>query len=868
MYGDWTSFDACSVECGKGKQRRTRPCTLVNLASGDVLDEHVDPNECRKVNPGLEPYEIAPCTIREHCEPCRYGTSKLGLFQFEQNKDVVFIDPEKTHANDHSFLKRPFTSIHRYPALTEQSCADACGTHAGCQGFLWFEELCDLIFTMVTFDPTTGDDDTVVNVGQMTTLCGEPFSRDSAIRYKFEWEIKNLGSFSSMEDLINSIRPPAHVWRFLEDGDTTYSLRNNYGSSGNKLIIEVRLFIREKLGGNTERKRKRREAMTVLRQRSGMKEIQLPDDVTPGVISNETVTTEIVTTSGEVIGSCDSDNACSCANGYRLVGESECVDKNECAENETICGEMTAGVCYNTIGSYDCYCHSGYESLENKCMDVNECTLDSTLCSKEGMECLNIAGSFECGCSAGYFEKRNVLNPTHIEECVRPEWSEWSQWTDCTVLVKQSVRQRSCSVAEENLGCVGKDEEIRECRWLEWSDWTDCTLTCAGGNKTRRRSCLYGKPGNLGCEGGEDDVTTCNTEACPPCESNNGGCSDNCASPGNHIDWAMPNYSVTCTCRDEKVIHPADSKTCVSPCDLENGGCTDNCHWTEGSKLFCSCNNEKVLDPTDLHTCVSPCDVRNGGCERHCHWMKGLKRTCSCDSPNVIDPADAQQQTCTLELCEFNMHMCHSHATCTDSLDGPVCECKTPYTGDGFDCTMCPAHDDCWTYNSTTHECSMIPRCSSLICLHDSIKIEMDPLLFGLTEPHAANWASKAVPELSGEKLSFIAPLGDERMHITTSSNEDQIILEVLFAIDGMNRQRSSVRSAEIDLGSFSVYSTNIGISVQYKCTYPTAITVETEEFSVKVISNLGKKEGTGNLANGFQLNISSAKGPIYSHSI
>lgn len=135
----------------------------------------------------------------------------------------------------------------------------------------------------------------------------------------------------------------------------------------------------------------------------------------------------------------------------------------------------------------------------------------------------------------------------------------------------------------------------------------------------------------------------------------------------------------------------------------------------------------------------------------------------------------------------------------------------------------------------------------------------MDPLLFGLTEPHAANWASKAVPELSGEKLSFIAPLGDERMHITTSSNEDQIILEVLFAIDGMNRQRSSVRSAEIDLGSFSVYSTNIGISVQYKCTYPTAITVETGEFSVKVISNLGKKEGTGNLANGFQLNISSA---------
>ena len=38
------------------------------------------------------------------------------------------------------------------------------------------------------------------------------------------------------------------------------------------------------------------------------------------------------------------------------------------------------------------------------------------------------------------------------------------------------------------------------------------------------------------------------------------------------------------------------------------------------------------------------------------------------------------------------------------------CECNPPLTGDGYSCTMCPSNDECWTFNATTHECSMKPR--------------------------------------------------------------------------------------------------------------------------------------------------------------
>ena len=217
--------------------------------------------------------------------------------------------------------------------------------------------------------------------------------------------------------------------------------------------------------------------------------------------------------------------------------------------------------------------------------------------------------------------------------------------------------------------------------WDQWSYWSGCDVTCGGGVKSRTRSCLNGVAGEVGCDGDISERYSCNDQKCPPCESDNGGCSDICNNPGGPDDWASFDYAV-----------------------------------------ICSCNNKKVLDPADSKTCVSPCNVENGGCDEVCHWTPDTDRYCSCISPNVLDPADSTDKHCTLELCEFEMHGCHTEASCSDSADGPVCECNSPLTGDGHHCTMCPSHDECWSYNSTTNECLMKPRKGIMLFRQQKIK--------------------------------------------------------------------------------------------------------------------------------------------------
>lgn len=55
----------------------------------------------------------------------------------------------------------------------------------------------------------------------------------------------------------------------------------------------------------------------------------------------------------------------------------------------------------------------------------------------------------------------------------------------------------------------------------------------------------------------------------------------------------------------------------------------------------------------------------------------------------------------------------------------------------------------------------------------------MDPLLFGLTDPSTAVWASQAKPVFNGQKLAFSAPLGAQAMVVTTTNNEEKIVTEV-----------------------------------------------------------------------------------------
>ncbi|XP_028400186.1 LOW QUALITY PROTEIN: mucin-like protein [Dendronephthya gigantea] len=103
--------------------------------------------------------------------------------------------------------------------------------------------------------------------------------------------------------------------------------------------------------------------------------------------------------------------SCSCHQGYQLDSDKKsCTDIEECDIDNGGCGHG----CNNTVGSFKCFCYVGYQ-LQNdmkSCADIDECDLNE--CAHG---CNNTQGSFNCFCRDGY-KLENVKSCTDIDECL------------------------------------------------------------------------------------------------------------------------------------------------------------------------------------------------------------------------------------------------------------------------------------------------------------------------------------------------------------------------------------------------------------------------------------------------------------------
>ena len=86
------------------------------------------------------------------------------------------------------------------------------------------------------------------------------------------------------------------------------------------------------------------------------------------------------------------------------------LDINECSEGVFGCSQL----CTNTIGSYTCTCHNGYQiSNDNHtCTDIDECSINDN--GKCEQTCSNTNGSYYCACLTGYSLDNNDHNCTGI----------------------------------------------------------------------------------------------------------------------------------------------------------------------------------------------------------------------------------------------------------------------------------------------------------------------------------------------------------------------------------------------------------------------------------------------------------------------
>ncbi|XP_058835886.1 fibrillin-1-like isoform X2 [Topomyia yanbarensis] len=115
----------------------------------------------------------------------------------------------------------------------------------------------------------------------------------------------------------------------------------------------------------------------------------------------------------------NSVSVCSCREGYVLnkTDLASCVDHDECRlATDNNCQQK----CVNTDGSYSCECYTGYEKNElGQCLDVNECLEENGGCGSNA-RCLNLAGSFRCVCPPGYKMGKDRRNCFEIKSNCQP----------------------------------------------------------------------------------------------------------------------------------------------------------------------------------------------------------------------------------------------------------------------------------------------------------------------------------------------------------------------------------------------------------------------------------------------------------------
>uniref|UniRef100_H2YGV6 Uncharacterized protein n=1 Tax=Ciona savignyi TaxID=51511 RepID=H2YGV6_CIOSA len=107
-----------------------------------------------------------------------------------------------------------------------------------------------------------------------------------------------------------------------------------------------------------------------------------------------------------------------------------------------------------------------------------------------------------------------------------PSWNAWTSWSACSTTCGEGVRShtRTCSMGTVGqAGCQGPTRQQETCgritdlcpTWTQWGPWDQCSVSCNGGNRARRRACMNGSPGDIGCEGSATMNQPCNLHTCP-----------------------------------------------------------------------------------------------------------------------------------------------------------------------------------------------------------------------------------------------------------------------------------------------------------------------------------------------------------------
>ncbi|XP_071784801.1 uncharacterized protein [Asterias amurensis] len=378
---------------------------------------------------------------------------------------------------------------------------------------------------------------------------------------------------------------------------------------------------------------------------------------------------------------------CYCDTGYTQgVDGHDCTDINECTTNTDNC-DGTLATCTNTVGSFMCTCVTGYDrdGTTGNCADIDECT-DSTDDCETTATCINTVGSFTCTCAAGYTgDGRTSGSPcTDIDECTATTDDCVTSLASCTNTVGSYTC--TCTTGYEGDGTNGGTgcSDIDECSAS--TDNCDASIsTCSNTVGSFDCNCLSGFTDNAGtCE----DIDECTVG------------SDNCLDTSSQGECINVPGSFTCQCVAGYGGDGVSSCTDLDECSLG----IDTCHPSRAS-----CSNT-----VGSFTCI--CDAGFSGDGSTCADVN----ECSDNTHNCMDTlgscinsigsfscacidgysGDGINSCTDIDECSTGSDNCHGIlATCANTVGSFTCTCNTGYEGSGVTCTDT---NECL---ASTHDC-------------------------------------------------------------------------------------------------------------------------------------------------------------------